>query len=78
MALSIKSPEADELARKLAEVTGESITVALRKRLDRERTDRSQVSARLLAIGRSARDLPRLDTRSDDSIIGCDEDGLPR
>ena len=54
MVLSIKSPEADELARTLAEVTGESITdavtVALRERLDRERTDRSQVSARLLSI----------------------------
>ena len=82
MVLSIKSPEADQLARELAEVTGESITdavtVALRERLDRERIDRSRVSERLLAIGRSARDLPRLDNRPDDDIIGYDEHGLPR
>jgi len=31
----------------------------------------------LLAIGASARDLPRLDIRLDDEIIGYDEHGLP-
>ncbi len=79
--LSIKSSEADELARQLARVTGESITdavtVALRERLERHRTDRSDLVERLLAIGASARDLPRLDLRSDDVIIGYDDHGLP-
>ena len=41
MALSIKTDEADRLARELSSVTGESltraVTVALRERLDRER-----------------------------------------
>jgi antitoxin VapB len=41
MALSIKTEEADRLARELARLTGESITeavtVALRQRCDRER-----------------------------------------
>jgi antitoxin VapB len=40
MALSIKAPEADKLARQLAQTTGESITeaviVAMRERLVRE------------------------------------------
>ncbi len=40
MALSIKTDEADRLARRLAQVTGETmtqaVTVALRERLDRE------------------------------------------
>jgi len=81
MVLSIKSAEADELARELARVTGESltdaVTVALRERLERQRHDRSDLVERLLAIGASARDLPRLDTRPVDEIIGYDEHGLP-
>ncbi len=44
MALSIKTAEADDLARSLARLTGESmteaVTVALRERLARERTKR--------------------------------------
>jgi antitoxin VapB len=44
MALSIKTGEADELARSLARLTGESmteaVTVALRERLARERARR--------------------------------------
>lgn len=79
--LSIKSAEADELARELARVTGESltdaVTVALRERLERQHLDRSDLVERLLAIGASARDLPRLDLRSDDEIVGYDQHGLP-
>ena len=41
MALSIKTKEADQLARELAAITGESmtkaVTVALRERLERQR-----------------------------------------
>ena len=44
MALSIKTAEADQLARSLAQVTGETmtkaVTVALRERLARERAKR--------------------------------------
>ena len=81
MVLSIKSVEADQLARELAQLTGESltdaITNALRERLERERPDRTDLVNRLLAIGESARTLPRLDARSDDEILGYDEHGLP-
>jgi antitoxin VapB len=45
MALSIKTEEADRLARALSQVTGESltraVTIALRERLDRERARRA-------------------------------------
>ena len=45
MALSIKTEEADRLARDLARLTGESmteaVTTALRERLDRERAARA-------------------------------------
>jgi len=51
MALSIKTDEADRLARRLSKLTGESlteaVTKALRERLDRERARR-----------RGANDLP--------------------
>ena len=81
MVLSIKSVEADKLARELARLTGESltdaITNALRERLERERPDRTDLVNRLLAIGESARTLPRLDARTDDEILGHDEHGLP-
>ena len=44
MALSIKAEEADELARSLSRLTGESmteaVTIALRERLARERAKR--------------------------------------
>ena len=46
MALSIKTAEADALARQLSRLTGESmteaVTVALRERLDRERVARRE------------------------------------
>ena len=83
MALSIKNPEVERLARELAAKTGESIThavlVALRDRMDREDQDRKRdlKVARLLEIGREGRRLPTFDDRSLEEIIGYDEHGLP-
>jgi antitoxin VapB len=83
MALSIKDPDVDRLARQLARMTGESITdavrLAVRDRLEREqrrrgktidRTRIDQIVARLAA-------LPVVDDRSPDELIGYDEHGLP-
>ena len=82
MALSIKNPEVERLARELAATTGESITDAvlgaLRDRLARQesrRTDRRV--ERLLEIGREAARLPKLDDRSLEDILGYDDVGLP-
>ena len=84
MALSIKSPEADRLARDLAEKTGESITdaviAAMREKLARE--ERKEESKRLLiadimAIADHCSSLPVLDSRTEDEIMGWDENGLP-
>ncbi len=62
MALSIKTAEADELARSLARLTGESmteaVTIALRERLVRERTRREaadSLPARLQALSSQMR-----------------------
>lgn len=84
MALSIKHPEADRLARQLAERTGESLTDAvlnaLRERLDRERSksDAGQILEELRAIRARMARYPVLDERSPDEILGYDEHGIPR
>ena len=83
MALSIKDPEADRLARALAARTGETLTqavvVALRERLAREtgRTRAVPLREELAAIRRRCAALPVLDTRPADEILGFDERGLP-
>ncbi len=83
MALSIKDPEADRLAREVAKATGETITTAvvqsLRERLARVRRTRGpRLSEELLKIARRCRRLPVKDPRRDDEILGYDEHGLPR
>jgi len=85
MALSIKSSEADKLARKLAATTGESITtavtVAMRERLAREehkkRVAAGTMAADLMEIARHSASLPVYDNRTSDEILGYDENGLP-
>jgi antitoxin VapB len=82
MALSIKHDEADRLARELAATTGETMTeaivVALRERLERERSRRAAgVTQRLRRLAAEVRRLPVLDDREPDDIVGYDEHGLP-
>ena len=80
MALSIKSDEADRRARELADLTGESITEAVTKaidaRLERERrTRRPRRSA--LDLAQRFQQLPVLDARTAEQILGYDDKGLP-
>lgn len=83
MALSIKDDEADRLARRLAAVTGESLTdavrEALRERLRRVegRTAAPRLREELRAIRKRCSRLPVLDSRSPDEILGYDDHGLP-
>lgn len=82
MALSIKTDEADRLARELAAETHESlteaVTVALRERLDRLRRSRgSDFDARLRRLQEDYAQYPVTDARTPDEIIGYDEHGLP-
>ncbi|MBK9171014.1 MAG: type II toxin-antitoxin system VapB family antitoxin [Bryobacterales bacterium] len=84
MALSIKHPEADRLARRLASATGLSLTdailKALREQLEREtgRRQGSGLADDLRAISDRCAALPDLDTRTPEAILGFDEHGLPR
>jgi antitoxin VapB len=84
MALSIKSIETERLAREVAAKTGESLTGAIQKSLE-ERLERlkqqrrSQILASQLEdILRRVDQLPILDSRTADEIVGYDEQGLPR
>ena len=83
MALSIKDRETELLARKLAERTGETITLATRRALE-ERLKRVGSHARkaalledMEAMQRRLSALPVLDHRAPDEIVGYDENGLP-
>jgi antitoxin VapB len=85
MALSIKDPEADRLARAVARRTGETLTQAvvnaLRERLEREQRKDQAVEGLVedvMEIARHCASLPLLDTRTPDEIMGYDENGLPR
>jgi antitoxin VapB len=84
MALSIKSMEVERLAREISAKTGESLTGAIQKaleeRLNRLRNQRkSQIlGAQLEEILRRVDQLPILDRRTADEILGYDDHGLPR
>jgi antitoxin VapB len=84
MALSLKDPEADRLAREIADRTGETLTgaivVALRERLARlrARSKKRSLLDDLREIGERCAALPTLDDRSEDEILGYDDRGLPR
>ena len=84
MAFSIKNPDTDRLAREVSRLTGESLTDAvanaLKERLERLRAHRRKRRLRdeLMEIGRRCSQLPLLDERSQEEIIGYDDSGLPR
>jgi antitoxin VapB len=84
MVLSIKDPEADRLARRLARETGETITravtTALEERLARlrRRHPGRRLADELDEIAQRCAALPVLDRRPRDDILGYDEHGVPR
>ena len=84
MSLNIKNAETHQLARELAELTGESmteaITVALRERLEREKRERG-VEARIKKL-RAIRKRSRALLKDGPSAVEhgdflYDENGLP-
>ena len=84
MALNIRNKEAEELAEELARRTGETKTEAvikaLRDRLGRIRRQRPRrrLADQLEEIARACSQLPVLDRRTPDEILGYGDDGLPR
>jgi antitoxin VapB len=85
MALNFEDEETDRLAREVAKLTGETLTVAIRRalaeRLERERLRPGEgrgLADRLLAIGEHCASLPDIDPRTPDEIVGYDESGMWR
>ncbi len=83
MALNIKHPDADRLARELARRRKRSITDVVLEALEaalakeRQAMHAPGVARELLGIGDRYAALPTLDERSDNEILGYDEHGLP-
>ncbi len=84
MPLSIKNEATERLARQLAEKTGESLTEAIQRSLE-ERWGRLEqqrkgdiLASQLDDLLRRVDELPTLDSRSEDEILGYDENGIPR
>lgn len=81
MALNIRNPEAEKLADALARLTGETktdaVTKALRDRLVRVRRERGKrrLADELDELALQCAQLPVLDPRSDDEILGYDATG---
>ena len=84
MALSIRNPRAEKLAREVATESGESITEAiihaLEERLVRLKGRRSttEVADEIMKISIRCRALPEKDRREADEILGYDEMGVPK
>lgn len=85
MDLIIKSDEAEHLATRLAQASGESIedvvTSALREKVERDLQsppkDRRGIAEKLMALSAISAAWPDKDTRTAEEILGYDENGLP-
>ena len=83
MSLNIKDERTHELARRLAALTGETMTeavrVAVQERLKRQQAGRGgrPLGERLREIARHCAMLPVVRRRGEDETLGYDERGLP-
>jgi antitoxin VapB len=83
MSLNIKNEEAHRLARELASLTGESMTVAvseaIRERLQRVRSSKKEVFERIMEIAKECGPLWKEPYRSiDHGELLYDEKGMPK
>ena len=84
MALSIRNPKAERLARELAAESGEnmtqSITKALEERLERVRGRRraTDLAEGIMKISKRCSVIPDQDQRLPDEILGYDRKGIPQ
>ena len=82
MALSIRNPYAEQLARQVSSITKENITQtiikALENRLENLNGKKSflDVEQQILSISQRCSALPDLDNRTDDEIMGYDKSGV--
>lgn len=83
MPITIKNDETEKIARRLADMTGESLTDAIRlsvtERLERLKRSRAGVSLadQLNEIALRCSRRPDVSTMTADEILGYDEFGIP-
>lgn len=84
MALSIKDPETEQLARSLAQLTGENITTATKRAIEERlrrlagQTSKDALLEDMAEIRRRWSEMQVVDDRTPEEILGYDEHGLPR
>ncbi|MBS1829617.1 MAG: type II toxin-antitoxin system VapB family antitoxin [Acidobacteria bacterium] len=84
MPISIKHEETEAPARRLAALTGESLTTVIRvalaeryARIQRGKQGRGTLADELIAIGNRCANRPIISTLQDEEILGYDEIGAP-
>ena len=83
MPLNIKDPNTHALAKRLANLTGESLTQAIKRAIQQRlaQVEKTQGTTRLADeldhIALHCAGLPRRDRRGAEEVIGYDERGLP-
>jgi antitoxin VapB len=84
MALSIKDPETERLARSLAQLAGENITTATKRAIEERlrrlggQPHKAALLEDMAEIRRRWSEMPVMDDRTPEEIVGYDERGLPR
>ena len=84
MGITIKNPKAEQLVRKVAQLSGENltqaITHALEERLERLKAQRSVATLReeILRISQRCSALPDMDQRNPNEILEYDSRGVPK
>jgi antitoxin VapB len=80
--MNTASPKVDELARRLARLTGEDVETALERaveerlsRIEGDATERNRRAAMRAFFDRVSK-MPVVDARPVDEVIGCGLDGL--
>jgi len=83
MAISIRNPKAEKLAREVAAESGENLTQAiihaLEERLERlkGRKTTEDLAEEIMKISGRCSALPQLDDRTPEEILGYDSKGVP-
>ncbi len=76
MPLNIKDEQTHAMARKLADLTGETMTKAVKTAIPQGK--KRGIADKLNRLAEYYSSLPVYDDRTPDEIIGYDENGLPK
>jgi antitoxin VapB len=83
MAISIRNPKAEELAREVAAESGENLTQAIIHALEERlvrlkgRKTTEDLAEEIMKISERCTALPQLDDRTPEEILGYDNKGVP-